>query len=643
MLKYIFWIVFLSCFYGSFATSVIKEGKKETVLTHQPYFIFEDINGTHTIDYLIANPHVFEKSTKILPENDNNLSTYWVKFPIIDSSSINTKWFIELYNFRIDSLDIYEVYKGKILKHTKAGDHLLFRKKEIPHKNFAYMLPQIKNDTIFYYIKAKSERRVDFYTVVKSVDFFVGYSNGEYFLLGMLYGILSIMLLYNLFYFLVLRERLYFFYLCSTVGFLIYFMAKDGSGFQYLWNSYPEINDMLPSISICFAMINQLLFTWDLFKNDHFDGKMKTTLLVLVSLRLLYFVVGIVFFSDTELLMIVDVPLVLFMLWVGIKNYNRGELGTAYFPLGTFLFLLGYFITAIFELNVIPHSTFAVYASSFGVVAQIVMYWGCLGYRQRQATIKKKLAEYQLQLKQMEVKTLETYQDELEAEVNKATESIKNKNQIIKRTNQNLETFIYKSSHNLKSPLRNIIGLFNLSRSEADAQTLKDLFEHVGKSAAEMDRELALVAKASEINTHQVLIASLNLYEFVENVFEHTEIEVVDFDKSDFETQGDLWLLNEGLIYLKQIVDRLNTQSTPKLKLWKENHKYCFQVSFKADKMKQSYAEQFFTPFQKEIGHVFGLYFEPYLCQTIMDKLRGRISMKLNGDQVVEILVESAV
>lgn len=639
----IFILVSLSSCHVCFAVSIIKNGTKNIVLTESPYYLYEDTIGHTTIQDLISKPILFKKSSIILPENDHRGSVYWVKFPIIDSSDYYAKWFIELYNYRIDSLEIFVVNKGKIIHHKISGDHHPFAEKEIPHKNFAYVLPQIKNDTIYYYFKIKSELKVDFYTVIKSVDYFVEYSNGEYYFLGMLYGILGIMLLYNLFHFLIVREMLYLYYLFSIVALMLYFMSKDGTGFQYIWNNYPQFNDRIPSITIFFAILNQLFFTYNLFYKEVFTKRLSDILIGIVVLRSFYFFIILLFFPTSDQVMLADLPALIFILWVGLLNVKTKEYGTYYFPLGSFVFLLGFFVTAIFEVNILPHSTFVVYASAFGLVGQIVLYGAFLSYRHRIIITNKKLAEQMLSIQNLEISQYEAHQKELLDVVNKATESLTIKNSKIKRINQDLESFVYKSSHNLRGPIRSILGICNLADSINDKENFKELFTHVKKSASELDKELLYITNITDIKNYQFKIEKVNLYSIFKKHFEEYDIALLPNDLNEFYTQGDKWLLEEGARDIRTIFDKLSSRnpSLPEIKIFKEQEVFIMSLTFEGKLMETKHIDTFFEPYNKDVSFLYDLYSEPYLSRLIMDKIKGSITISIIEKEILNITVRS--
>lgn len=618
----------------------LEEGVDIIALTERPYYIFEDATNKVGINDLLKYPKAFILANSLIPRNEHRNSAYWVKFEIIDSSSKYSEWFMEMYNYRIDSLEVFMVSNGKLLERKISGFSYPFNNKELPHKNFAFLLPKTDSGLLTIYIKVKSASRVDFYSVIKSAHYFLEYSYGEYITLGAMYGMLIIMILYNLFHLIILKDSLFFFYMNSIIGFLFHFLTKDGLGFQYVWFNYPDAQDHIYNFSVCFAMVNQLLFTWKFFEKQFFNKVYNILLWVLIFERIAYLLFVILSKSDSNLFLMADLPLLIFISWISSKNIQLSEVRTFFFPIGSLLFLTGYVFTSLFELGLVQfnHSLWIVYAYNLGLLAQIIAFWGCISFRERSLLLSKKNMDFELMIKNSELKLMEMHKIELENAITNTTKSLEKKNEIIKTTSKNMETFVYKTYHNLRGPLRTIMGLYNLSKTTDDPNLIKELFFHFNKSITDVDKELLVISKVADINIHEIKIEQVDLYEIVKKAFGDFPIQLYPNDPTQFKTDGDVWLLEEGIMHLKEIYEKLTTDKVeaPELFISLENEVYIFNIKFKSTTMKNFDVNNFFTPFNKNISYFYNLHFEPFLCQAIMDKIKGKIQMqKVEEDKIM--------
>ncbi|WP_416864320.1 MAG: ATP-binding protein [Imperialibacter sp.] len=100
---------------------------------------------------------------------------------------------------------------------------------------------------------------------------------------------------------------------------------------------------------------------------------------------------------------------------------------------------------------------------------------------------------------------------ELEKEVERRTERLAS-------TVKELDTFIYRLSHDFRRPLTTLIGLDSLGRTLSKDPETSELFSKVGKTAKQMDRMLLKMTYIHEVNTLEPTIVQTNLRDVVQEV-----------------------------------------------------------------------------------------------------------------------------
>jgi phosphatidylserine synthase len=220
---------------------------------------------------------------------------------------------------------------------------------------------------------------------------------------------------------------------------------------------------------------------------------------------------------------------------------------------------------------------------------------------------------------------------------------INTKNKVIENAQVNLETFIYRASHNLQGPIRSIMGLYNISVMENNPERLKELIEMVNESAIKLDEELSVTAQIFKINQHIITLQPVNLYQFAADYYKTSDIETTENDKSVFNTLADIKMLTEGMDNLYSIFKklRLTPATKPHLSLDLTGTIFSFILSFEAITLDDKYLNVFFAPYQKDLSYLYNLTSEPYICRRIMDKLHGDISIHKNGDNHLSFTVAS--
>ncbi len=217
------------------------------------------------------------------------------------------------------------------------------------------------------------------------------------------------------------------------------------------------------------------------------------------------------------------------------------------------------------------------------------------------------------------------------------------KNKIIENAQTNLETFIYRSSHNLQGPIRSIMGLYNLSILENNPEKLKELIQLTNESAQQLDKELSITSQVFKINQHLITLSPVNLYQFVVDFFKRTDIELNVTDISKYNSKADVEMLSIGMDNLNQIFEKLklNASVVPNLKIDIIDDLFVFTFSFESKFLDKKYIPVFFSPYQKDLGFLYNLSSEPYICRRIMDKLHGDISLSKISDSTLAFFVSS--
>lgn len=137
-------------------------------------------------------------------------------------------------------------------------------------------------------------------------------------------------------------------------------------------------------------------------------------------------------------------------------------------------------------------------ASAFALMALLLVYFG----------LKLRRRKKQLEVANFEVKRIN---ENLESLVHERTK-------LLVETNRELDLFLYKASHDLRSPVTSIIGLCSIAAYVANGNNdARELFEKAGQTAHAMDRLLKKLRIISEIN-QPGHFTSIDIHAMIETV-----------------------------------------------------------------------------------------------------------------------------
>lgn len=193
---------------------------------------------------------------------------------------------------------------------------------------------------------------------------------------GMFYGILLVMVLYNVFIWIGTRDRNYFCYCLYLLAFFLMNFGYNGFAFQYLWPDSPEWSNLSHTHWIFLFQLVAVRFAMTFLESARRTPVLHRVLQIFlvallttwafVSLRgdsLLYHAAPVYFvFASTPLI-----------LCVGLVAWRRGYRAARFFVLASMASLVGSFLTALTVSGVLDYSFVNFHAAEFGIMLDVVL------------------------------------------------------------------------------------------------------------------------------------------------------------------------------------------------------------------------------------------------------------------------------
>jgi hypothetical protein len=362
---------------------------KDFILTNKFYELLEDSSNRLNID-MVSSPG-FLNQFSIGQEEYNYTkqadATYWIRFQVIDTSHLESKWVLELLSLHTQDLTFYSPNNRGGYTEVKTGQNHPFHQRGYAVTNFVFDLSINKNVNTVFYVKIKSAHMVGFEFKIRSQQYFTFYTVKEYFFLGLYYGILLIMGTYNLLIFIGSKEKVYLFYFLYVLSCMVNSFAEDGLGFQFVWPNSPEwnwvINNYLWSFSFQFFFLMYATQFLELRKN-------YPKLFYLTLLGFLCYVCT--FLAGLNLYVLYLLPFII-TYGIGLYVWQKGYKPARFFVLGFSFVFISIIIYQLRIYNLINHTIFTVYSFNFGIVLEVVVLSIALGDRIKHMKAEKEKAQ----------------------------------------------------------------------------------------------------------------------------------------------------------------------------------------------------------------------------------------------------------
>ncbi len=226
------------------SVDVSVSGERITLGLHSDYL--EDTENALSIDTVKSTDSRFQWQ-KISTETPNfgyTDSAFWVHLRLSNGSASTIERVVEIAYPVLDYIDFYQVNGDQIIKQYQVGDRRPFSARPIDHRNFVFPISIDAQSDSSLYIKVKSGSSLQLPISIASEREFFASDQLELIRMCIYYGMMLVMILFNLFIFFSLKESMYFYYVSFVFCFAAVQFCLNGLAGQYFWPEASYIQDI---------------------------------------------------------------------------------------------------------------------------------------------------------------------------------------------------------------------------------------------------------------------------------------------------------------------------------------------------------------------------------------------------------------
>ncbi|MCU0430317.1 MAG: transposase [Cytophagaceae bacterium] len=403
------------------------------------------MDSTRNIDASsILSPRFWNQFKSQEFTNSQLSAYYWMRFTLRNQSPEYKRWCIELVDPHITEFELYEWKDSSLQLLSNTGYHFPFSTKAYHHKNFIYEVNFEEQVYKTYLIRFKSKSQNSFTILARKADVVVRYSLREYYLLGLFYGVLLVMALYNLFLFFSIRELTYLYYVGYIISCALVSFSEDGTGFQYLWPEFPTLNIFIGTWNPIFFMLIFVVYASSFLRLRERQPLWYKSIWAATGAYLLLFLYQLLFAEFPKAYIpFYLIPFGLVYL-AGVYALVKGKKSALYFVLAYSFIFLSIIITFLRTNGWGDVGFLAVYSFNFGFFFEVLILTYAMSERFKEEKLRREAAQREMikHLQERE-KFQEKLNRELESRVQERTAELEEANLEISRMNQLL------SEHNL--------------------------------------------------------------------------------------------------------------------------------------------------------------------------------------------------
>ena len=313
------------------ARQVVLSDDREPFNVANPYYL-EDREGNLSFDQVLQQQHSFVRSKITVPDFLGNLSkAVWYRFEVINQSH-TADWFLEIKGGFFHRAQLYIPAQTGVASPqelTADGD---FEKRPIKSNDLVFKVPVKPGEKVTAYLRVDSKTLIRASMKMKTMQQLYETSILSNFGYGFMTAVAAALLLYNLFVFFSLRERVYLHYCLYIFLYIVHNSFVSGYLLMFFpWSSFINSTLWLP-----FMGLASIIFTNSFLQTSRYAPFIYRIRWVMCSL----FIIPLtMYFMGNYQLAISVIGLVmyaLFIYWIaaGIIAYRNSFKPAAYFIAG---------------------------------------------------------------------------------------------------------------------------------------------------------------------------------------------------------------------------------------------------------------------------------------------------------------------
>lgn len=466
------WLILFLLALPCLAGAVSFNEQVERLPLGQSIDVFEDVRGSADINDITSRAidSSFRRHDKDVLNAGYSRSVFWLRLDLdyrpVASSDPRT-WLLELAYPPLDKLDLYlPDGQGGYRLAQRTGDTLPFASRPIRQNNYLFELGLEPNKPQRVYLRLESQGSIQAPLTLWSPKAYLEEQPERIYVLGIIYGVLLVMLIYNLFIFLSVRDTSYLYYILYIASFGLYQVSVNGAGIEYFWPDSPWwANAATPFLIGSAALFGCQFARSFLHTRDH-SVWVDRGLLALMAVGALVMLMALTMSYAVALRLATYLALAFtgLIFAAGILAWLRGMRVARYFIIAWTAFLLGGIVNTLMVLGYLPNMFLTMYASQIGSALEVGL-------------LSLALADRINAMKEERARILQESSRKLEA-----------LNQELANSNRLKDEFLATVTHELRTPMSGVIGSLELMQTVPMDVELAEYQRTAAGSARDMMR-----------------------------------------------------------------------------------------------------------------------------------------------------------
>ncbi len=432
-------IIFLLCLvFFSHSQAFSSAFENELTNTDFNLSVYKDVTNKITIKQVLTKE--FEPVKTNIFNYGVNHSIFWIKLTSKkDLAYVNHVIFID--QSRLDITEMYIEKQGKITAKTPYNP-FSYSGKEFTQGE-VFQIPDSLNKGTNIYLRLKCKETFLTPISIISEKSILNTLSLRGTIFGFYTGIMAIMFIYNLFLFIIIRDKSYLYYIFYIFAIWLTQVTIQGYSSQYFWDEDSAINKYSVVLFSCIGLIFASFFTLSFLNTRVFSKIWNTLITILYLLTFLDIIILFAFSINIAFIamQILTLTGAIFALSAAYFVYFKKHFKPAgYYLVAWSILLFGVILFIMKDYSIIPYNNFTIYLLQFTSSIEVMLLSFALADKINFFKKENEVAQAQALNASLENQKLVKEQNIiLEKSVKERTEELQNANETLNLTLTNLK------------------------------------------------------------------------------------------------------------------------------------------------------------------------------------------------------------
>jgi two-component system, NtrC family, sensor kinase len=450
----------------------------------------------------------------LLGTNDDNY--HYIKFKIANNNNHQT--YLDLLVPSVDSIVLYTIEDNKIVETQQSGAFVTQKQNALSANNIIFSLRK-SDKTIEYYLKVKMRWLDDLKPRIGTYRYLFESYHRQDLIFGGIIGLVLVFIIYNLFVFFQLKEKVYLYYSLYLLSVSAFMFQYHNFVTEFIVTNTPFFYDYL-MVSIGLSGIFGALFAINFFetkKNVPTLHRFYIGFLIVNIAYTLFALTGNLKWSillaypltPTETILIIITSIIL---------WRKGNPTAKFYLFGWLALTFGLVVFLLQKLGKLPYNDYTAYALPLGVALETVILSLAIVHRfkimkknadevtKKSLLVLKENEELVKEKNRLLEETVEEQNSIIQSALQRfydSEEKLKEYALRLEKSNKELTDFAHIASHDLKAPIRGIMSFSQLfeRRNAAKFDDIdREYFNFIKANAKQSSRLIDDVLSYSKID-----------------------------------------------------------------------------------------------------------------------------------------------